>query len=259
MIRMVVTGRRCSHTKGTTVQWHNLLQDPCHLPSFVSKSFSWHSWKTGTFCSEPLVTILVRFNFYTWLSSSFWTFKNLMFQLSHIKIADDFQTTVFQTEYLSQKTGSSLCWHFSQDVPSTSIGSKGSPPATISWTASDSPISWGMLIYFRVKVENLKVKSNGVKGTLKDGKLQYLGAAVLILLGFVYFTTSLDSISWVPRATKWRPPNCLLALRPKFHTNKRCAPSFSIYDFPWRPFKLQVAFLLFTSNLVDFVPGSGMN
>ena len=45
--RVVVTRRRCS-TKGTTVQWHNLLQDPCHLPALVSKSFSWHSWKTGT-------------------------------------------------------------------------------------------------------------------------------------------------------------------------------------------------------------------
>ena len=154
--------------------------------------------------------------------------------------------------------GSSLSWHFSQDVPSTSIGSKGSPPATISWTASDPPISSGMLIYFRVKVENLKSQNKWVQRHLEGWKTAVLGGHCFDPLRFCIFYL-LDSV-WVPRATKWRPPNCLLALRQKFHTKKNVHKVFQSMISPaWRPFKLQVAFLLFTSNLVDFVPGSGMN
>lgn len=103
-----------------------------------------------------------------------------------------------------------------------------------------------------------KVKTNGFKGTLKDGKLQYLRVAVLILLGFLYFTC------WTPSGFPGQQSEghpiaswpCVQNFIPKKNVHK----VFQFMISPaWRPFKLQVAFLLFTSNLVDFVPGFGMN
>ena len=83
------------------------------------------------------------------------------------------------------KMESSLSVDFLQDVPSASIGSKGSPPATISWTASES----------RSKIW----KSNQMGSNVSSNTMENcLGVAVLFLLGFVYVTLLDSTCFWVP-------------------------------------------------------------